>query len=159
MVLKLSDLNCIEEWARTDKWNVRFRSGGPTNFTNWLPATNLNVPIRSISTFDWSSGHRLLSLPKAQDYPDISMTLLDDDSRSILAFLRDWSDQMFDDNGGLKYLTSIVKVLEVEAIQVDNEVADRQGYIVFPSGAFLQGFTSESAPMAYNVSFKVVGLS
>lgn len=158
MVLKLSDLNIIDEWARSDKWNVRFRGDGPNYFTNWLPATNLSIPVRSISTFDWSSGHRLLSIPKAQDYPDISMTLIDDDTRSVLKFLRGWADLMFNDDGGVKYLNTIVKVLEVESLKVSNEVADKQSYIVFPSGAFAQALTSDSSVMSYSISFKVAGI-
>lgn len=157
MVLTLTQVNS-KEWARQDKWDVRFRTGqGPDGFTNWLPATNLTTPVFNISSFDWSSGHRTFSLPKALDYPDISMTLLDDENRSIKKFLREWFEAAFPESGGIQYLSEIVKVLEVTQLNAQNEEVETESYIVFPTGSVASAFSSEAGVMQYPVNFKVVG--
>jgi hypothetical protein len=160
MVLELSKLNTIEEWGRQDKWDVRFRAGqGPEIFTDWLPATNLTKPVYNISSYDWSSGHRTLTIPKAIDYPDISMTLLDDDKRTIRNFLQAWANYMFPASGGIRYLSDIVKILDVSELNVQNEVVSTESYIVFPSGSVASSLTSEAGILNYSVSFKIVGYS
>ena len=163
MVLRLTDLNA-KEWARQAKWEVSFQSGdGPTGFQGqdgpWLPATNLTTPIYNISSYDWSSGHRTFSLPKALDYPDISMTLLDDDDRTIKKFLREWFEVAFPENGGIQYLSEIVKVLNVRELKLDNTVVETESYIVFPVGSTASPFSSDPGIKSYTVNFKIAGYS
>lgn len=158
MVLKLSDLNS-KEWARSDKWDVRFRTGGPEEYTNWLPATDMTLPIFNISTYDWSSGHRSFSVPKALDYPDISMTLIDDDKRSIKKFLKKWVETAFPEDGGIQYLSEMVKVIEVKQLNLQNEVVETESYIVFPTGSTANALNSDSSTSSYAISFKVAGYS
>ena len=146
------------EWARSDKWNVRFRSGqGPSEFGNWLPATELTTPLFNIQSFDWSSGHRTLSLPKSIDYPDISMTLLDDDKRSIKKFLQDWFIVAFPEDGGIQYLSEMVKVLQVAALDLQNNPVTKEEYIVYPVGSVNNPFTNDPSIVSYPLTFKVCG--
>lgn len=160
MSLTLSQVNAIEDWARTTKWNVRFRTGqGPEGFTDWLPATDLTTPIFNITSYDFSSGHRTFSLPKALDYPDITMTLLDDDKRTIKKFLRNWFETAFPETGGIQYLSEIIKVLEVQPLTAQNEVVETESYIVFPTGSTADSFSSEDGIVAYNINLKVAGYS
>lgn len=158
MVLELSKLNTIDEWARSSKWDVRFRTGeNPTAYDKWLPAVNVTTPIFNISSYDWSSGHRTFSLPKALDYPDISMTLLDDDKRTIKKFLRTWFEQAFPESGGIQYLSEIVKYLEVVPLDVHNNPVETETYIVFPVGSTASVYSSDDSIMSYSVNFKVAG--
>ena len=160
MVLQLSKINTVQEWARTDKWDVRFRNGdGPTEYTDWLPATNLTTPIFNISSYDWSSGHRTFSLPKALDYPDISMTLLDDDKRTIKKFLRAWFEKAFPDSGGIQYLTEVIKYLDVVPLDVHNNQVEKETYLVYPVGSVASVYSSEPGIMSYPVNFKIAGIS
>ena len=159
MVLELSKLNTIAEWSRSDKWDVRFRNENIPGYSNWIPAINLTTPIFNISSYDWSSGHRTFSLPKALDYPDISMTLLDDDKRSIKKFLRDWYEAAFPENGGIQYLSEIVKYLDVMPLDVHGNEIEKETYIVFPIGSTASVYSSEPGIMSYPVSFKIAGYS
>lgn len=161
MVLKLSDVN-TKEWGRQDKWDVRFRTGqGPDGYgggeSGWLPATNVTTPIYNISSYDWSSGHRSFSLPKALDYPDITMTLLDDEDRTIKKYLRDWFETMFPESGGIKYLSDVVRILDVTQLTAQNKEVETESYVVFPVGSVASILSSESGVLSYNVNFKVVG--
>lgn len=160
MSLTLSQVNAIEDWARTNKWNVRFRTGqGPDGFTDWLPATDLTTPVFNISSYDFSSGHRTFSLPKALDYPDISMTLLDDDKRTIKKFLRNWFETAFPETGGIQYLSEIIKVVEVQPLTAQNEVVETESYIVFPTGSTASTFNSDDGIVSYPINLKVAGYS
>ena len=161
MVLTLSQLNS-KEWARSDKWDVRFRSGqGPNGFgsgtSGWLPATDLSTPVFNISSFDWSSGHRTFAIPKALDYADISMTLLDDEQRNIKKFLKEWCEKAFPETGGIQYLSEVVKVLDVTQLNAQNEAVEMESYIVFPTGSVASVLNSSSSILSYPVSFKVAG--
>lgn len=161
MVLTLSQVNS-KEWGRQNKWDVRFRTGqNPDGFNSgdspWLPAINVTTPIFNISSFDWSSGHRTFALPKALDYPDISMTLLDDEQRNIKKYLRSWFETAFPENGGIQYLSEIVRVLEVTQLTAQNESVETESYIVFPVGSTACNLTSDDGVLQYSVNFKVAG--
>lgn len=160
MVLKLSQVSNIE-WGRSDKWDVRFRTGdGPNQqYTNWLPASDLTAPIMSISSYDWSSGHMSFSIPKAKSVPDMSMTLFDDDQRTIKKFLRSWAEETFSNDRGLKYLSDIIKVIEVKPLTLQNEVVETEYYTVFLSGSLATVYNSTSSGITYPISLKVVGYS
>lgn len=159
MVLKLDTIN-TKEWGRQDKWDVRFRTGqGPEGYTEWLPATNVSNPLYNISDYGWSSGHRTFSIPKASDYPDISMTLLDDDKRTIKNYLREWFESMFFEDGGVQYLSEVVRVLEITPLNLQNEEVETESYIVFPHGSVASVLSSEPGILSYPVTFKVVGYS
>ena len=158
MVLTLSQISS-KEWSRSDKWDVRFKTGdGPEGFTDWLPATDLTVPIGNISSFDFASGHRTLAIPKALDYPDITMTLIDDENRSIKKFLRKWARDTFPNDNGVKYLTDIVKTLEVAPLTLQNEVVEHEKYIVFLNGSMASVYGSTEGTMSYPISLKIVGI-
>lgn len=160
MVLELSKLNTVDEWALATKWDVRFRTGdGPEGYTDWLPAVNLTTPVYNISSYDFSSGHRTFSLPKAMDYPDISMTLIEDDKRTIKKFLKNWFETAFPESGGIQYLSEMVKYLEVIPLNVHNERVEKETYIVFPVGSVATPYTSESGLITYSVNFKIAGYS
>lgn len=157
MVLKLSDVN-TKDWARQDKWDVRFQTGqGIDGYTNWIPATNVTTPIFNISSYDWSSGHRTFSLPKALDYPDISMTLIDDEQRSVKKFLRSWFETAFPESGGIQYLSEVIKTLEVTQLTAQNEEVETESYIVFPVGSTASPLSSDPGVLSYTVNFKVAG--
>ena len=157
MVLKLSDVN-TKDWARQDKWDVRFQTGqGIEGYTNWIPATNVTTPIFNISSYDWSSGHRTFSLPKALDYPDISMTLIDDEQRSVKKFLRNWFETAFPESGGIQYLSEVIKTLEVTQLTAQNEEVETESYIVFPIGSTASSLSSDPGVLSYTVNFKVAG--
>lgn len=163
MTLTLSDLNTVQEWARQNKWNARFRVGeGIEGFgsgaTSWIPATNVTTPIFNISSYDWSSGHHTFALPKAMDYPDISMTLLDDDERHVKKYLRSWFETAFPATGGIQYLSEIVRVLEIEELRIDNTVVETESYIVFPVGSTASPLSSDDGIKSYTVNFKIAGL-
>jgi hypothetical protein len=159
MVLTLAQVNNFEP-GRSDKWDVRFRTGqGPSGYTDWIPATQLTHPIFNISGYDWSSGNRTLSLPKALDYPDMSMTLLDDDKRTIKKFLREWYEKVFPSSGGNAYLSDIVKVIEISPLTAQNEVVETESYIVYPTGSCANSLTSDASNLSYPVNFKIVGYS
>lgn len=157
MVLTLNQVNS-KEWARSDKWDVRFRTGqGPESYTDWLPATNVRTPIYNISSYDFNSGHRTFGLPKALDYPDISMTLLDDENRTIKKYLREWCEYMFPSSGGIRYLADVARVLEITQLTAQNERVETESYIVFPTGSLASDLSSDPTILSYSVSFKVVG--
>lgn len=161
MVLKLSDVN-TKEWARSDKWDVRFRTGqNPEGYNStdggWLPAINVTTPIYNISSYDWSSGHRTFSMPKALDYPDITMTLLDDENRTIKKYLREWFESMFPESGGIQYLSDVVRILDITQLTGQNTAVETESYIVFPVGSAASVLGSESGILSYNVNFKVAG--
>lgn len=157
MVLTLNHVNS-KEWARSDKWDVRFRGGqGPTDYTDWLPATQVTTPLFNIQSFEFNSGHRTFSIPKALDYPSVSMTLYDDEDRTIKRYLREWCKQMFPSSGGLKYLTEVVRVLEVTQLNAQNVGIETETFLVYPEGSVASSLSSESGILSYPVSFKVVG--
>ena len=157
MVLKLSDVN-TKDWAHQDKWDVRIKTGeGLEGYTNWIPATSVTSPIFNISSFDWSSGHRTFSLPKALDYPNISMTLIDDEDRTVKRFLRTWCETAFPESGGIQYLSEIIKTLEIVQLTEQNIEVEIESYIVFPVGSTASALTSDPGVLSYNVEFKIAG--
>lgn len=158
MVLTLSQISG-KDWSRSDKWDVRFKTGdGPEGYTDWLPATDLTIPIANITSFDFASGHRTLTIPKALDYPDITMTLIDDENRTIKKFLRQWAMETFPNDSGVKYLTDIVKTLEVMPLTLQNEVVEHERYIVFLHGSLASVYSSTDSVMSYPISLKIVGV-
>ncbi len=157
MVLTLAQVN-NKDFGRSDKWDVRFRTGqGPDGYTDWLPATAVRTPIYNVSSYDFNSGHRSFGLPKALDYPEISMTLLDDEDRTIKKYLRKWVKDIFPESGGVKYLVNAVRVLEITQLTAQNEAVETESYIVFPSGSMSSDLNSEAGILSYSVTFKVVG--
>jgi hypothetical protein len=98
-------------------------------------------------------------LPKALDYPDMSMTLLDDDDRTIKKFLREWYEKVFPSSGGNAYLSDIVKVIEISPLTAQNEVVETESYIVYPTGSCANSLTSDASNLSYSVYFKIVGYS
>jgi hypothetical protein len=149
-----------KEWARSDKWNVRFSSGkNPKGYTDWLPATDVSLPIRTVSSYEFASGHRTFGIPKSMDYPAISLAMVDDDSRTITKFLEEWYNEMFPENGttGVTYLTKAVKTLEIETLNLQNEVVTLDKFIVYPEGSLVVSLNSNSGPVAIPLNFRVVG--
>lgn len=142
------------EWNRGHLWDIRFPDG-PSAFSDWFPATDVEENVWSLTTHELQAGHTSIEIPKGTSVFTLSITFVDSVKCDVEHWLTEWVNDEILTDGRIGLLTQICKQVDIKKLNPDKTVNNQRSYMVFPKDEMFFKGTSDDESHQESVNFVI----
>lgn len=169
--VSVEDMRAIGDWSRKYTWNVvfsdfRFDGNGyssyvsvPSQFTEWMPVTEVSVSLANIEKYDFTGGIMNLSVPKSTGEQMLRISFLDERRLSVHYWITSWMNQIVNREKGyvlpIKNACCVCDIVYFDTME--NNVREGQ-YYVYPAVDLSMQLDSSAEPVSNEVEFVIAGV-
>lgn len=144
-------------WGKEYLWDIRFPDA-PSPFSNWYPATDLELNPFTAASFVYNAYMRDYKFPQSKSSPDLSLTYLDSVDKTLYMWLKDWFNDIYDEERGLLTVAEAVRPVDIAYLDYKRNPFKVETYLVYPDGGHpFKGTSNEASVPSYNISMVIAG--
>ena len=149
------------EWAKENKWDVRFTDLNiPKEFSRFFPAQSVSEPVFDTTDYSFNIGNSKLDIVDGYTAPTMSITFYDSHNGSLEKFFENWVNQ--ENLGSFKNVLPIEAMLKsIEVYRYNNKGQKNWSttYKVCPKGTLKKENTSEGSFVTFTVDFIIASIT
>lgn len=149
------------EWAKDNKWDVRFIDPDlPKQFTSFFPAQSVIEPVFDLNEYSFSIGNSQLDVIDGYKAPSLSVTFYDSHNCELEKFFENWvNSKMLGNFKNVLPIESMLKMFEVYRYNNFGKKVWSTLYKICPRGTLKRDHTSSAGFVIFTVEFIIASMT
>ncbi len=142
-------------WAKSNKWDVRFRENDmPDPFKSFFPAVSVVEPVFNLEDHSFNIGHASLDMIKGFKQPTLKIDFYDNHDCVLEKYFEAWvNNSILGDLRFVKPIESCLKTVEVYRYNDFGSKVWNTSYRVCPKGELVSDNKSDGEFRIFSVEF------
>lgn len=148
-------------WATNYMWDIKLEDDGsstelPSYFKDWIPATDINITFFDTKSYSIETPYRSFSIPQGYGGATMTLTIPDDDNRSLFKWFEEKYRQIYSSPAGVLPVQKSLIQFQVVWLNRQKEAVMHRIYKCIPTGRLVFDGDSSSGLSTLKVDLDIV---